>query len=244
MQAVEQIKQASPNSKGTIRWFRLDLSQRQSVERFAEEVGGCFEVVDVLLNNAGMMMNTREVNELNVEMTMAVNHFGHFLLTHLLLPRLLRAKQGRIINLSSEAHRHTSADPSEDIAGNDFGALSTYSKSKLANVLFTVGLADRLSKYPHLRTVCLHPGIVDSDFASRVECCSLLGCFKVLCCCLYVDSARGATASLFLTREDFSKLRSGEYYDSNTRLGAKNELANDRRLVEKLWKTSEKLFSI
>lgn len=69
-------------------------------------------MIDVLINNAGMMMNTREVNEMNVEMTMAVNHFGHFLLTHLLLPRIIRAKQGRIINLSSEAHRHTSADPS------------------------------------------------------------------------------------------------------------------------------------
>lgn len=98
-------------------------------------------------------------------------------------------------------------------------------------MLFTVGLADRLTKYPHVKAVCLHPEIVDSDFAARVECCSFLGCFKVLCCCLYVDSERGATTSLFLTREDFSKLRSGEYYDSDTRLGSKNELANDRRLV-------------
>lgn len=134
-------------------------------------------------------MNDRQLNESGVEMTMAVNHFGHFLLTYLLFPLVLKAKEGRIINVSSEAHKHTSLVPSQDIAGEQsWSSLAIYSKSKLANVQFTVGLADRLSKYPNIKTMSLHPGVVDSDFAARTPCCSLLGIFKVCCCCCYVDT--------------------------------------------------------
>jgi NAD(P)-dependent dehydrogenase (short-subunit alcohol dehydrogenase family) len=128
-----------------------------------------FEHIDVLINNAGMMMNDRQVNELGIEMTMAVNHFGHFLLTYLLFPSIKKSSEARIINMSSEAHKHTSLNTSENLEATEgFGSLANYSKSKLANVQFTVGLADRLSKYPHIKAMCLHPGIVDSDFATRV----------------------------------------------------------------------------
>ena len=142
-------------------------------------------------------------------MTMAVNHFGPFYLTSLLFPNIKNSKEARIINLSSEASRHTSLATADDIAGEHFESLGYYSKSKLANVQFTVGLAERLTKYPHIKVMCLHPGIVDSEFAVRTPFCSLLGIFKCMCCCLYVDTQQGARTSLFLSRENFANLRSG-----------------------------------
>lgn len=189
IEAVNIITKSSSNSQGKVRAFKLDLSKRASIEAFAKEVQGQLSHIDVLINNAGMIMNERQVNEWGVEMTMAVNHYGHFLLTYLLFPLVAKAKEGRIISVSSEAHKHTSLAPSSDLAGEQsWSSLAFYSKSKLANVQFTVGLADRLSKYPNIKAMSLHPGIVNSDFAERTPCCSFLGIFKCLCCCCYVDT--------------------------------------------------------
>lgn len=95
------ITKSSPNSQGKVRAFKLDLSKRASIEAFAKEVQGQLSHIDVLINNAGMIMNERQVNEWGVEMTMAVNHYGHFLLTYLLFPLVAKAKEGRIISVSS-----------------------------------------------------------------------------------------------------------------------------------------------
>jgi retinol dehydrogenase-14 len=135
--------------------------------------------------------------------------------------------------------------PSSDLAGEQsWSSLAFYSKSKLANVQFTVGLADRLSKYPNIKAMSLHPGVVDSDFATRTPCCSLLGIFKCLCCCCYVDTETGARTSLYLSKSDFKALRSGEFYDSDTTIGAMNELGRNKQQVEDLWRVSEQIFKI
>jgi NAD(P)-dependent dehydrogenase (short-subunit alcohol dehydrogenase family) len=187
-------------------------------------------------------MNDRQVNELGVEMTLAINHFGHFLLTYLLFPLIKLSKEARIINLSSAAHKHTSDNTSEDIScERSWGSIGVYSRSKLANVQFTVGLAERLTKYPHIKAMCLHPGVVDSEFGTGI---TGLGCFKCFCCCIYVDNETGARTSLHLSRTAFSSLRSGEYYDNNTELTTMNELGRNREHVNNLWRTSEKLFNI
>jgi NAD(P)-dependent dehydrogenase (short-subunit alcohol dehydrogenase family) len=101
IEAADIIVKSAPNSKGKVTSFKLDLSKRASIEAFAKEVQGQFGHIDILINNAGMIMNERQVNEWGVEMTMAVNHFGHFLLTYLLFPLVAKAKEGRIINVSS-----------------------------------------------------------------------------------------------------------------------------------------------
>jgi retinol dehydrogenase 12 len=139
--ATQTILQSSPNSQGSVKWFRLDLSKRESIEEFAKNVSQEFDTIDILVNNAGMIMNDRQVNEMGVEMTMAVNHFGPFYLTYLLFLNIKKSKEARIINLSSEAHRHTSLVTSDDLPGLEFNSLAYYSKSKLANAQFTVGLS-------------------------------------------------------------------------------------------------------
>lgn len=153
------------------------------------------------------MMNNRQLNEEGVQMTMAVNHFGHFLLTYLLFPLVRKSKQARIINVSSDAHKYFSADTSLDISSQQgFGSFSNYAKSKLANVQFTVGLAERLTKYPNIKVMSLHPGVIDSDFGTGI---TGVGCFKILCCCFYSNNQTGARTSLHLSRTNFANLRSG-----------------------------------
>jgi short-subunit dehydrogenase len=106
--------------------------------------------------------------------------------------------------------------------------MDTYSKSKLANVQFTIGLTEKLSKFPNIKAMSLHPGIVASDFAASAPCCSLISIFNCLCCCIFVKTETGARTSLYLSRIKFGDLKNGEYYDSDTSIGAMNDLGKDK----------------
>ncbi len=148
--------------------FKLDLSKRSSIEKFAENVKSQFDHIDILVNNAGLILPEREISDIGVEMTMTINHFGPFYLTNLLFERIKKSKEARIINVSSMAHFSAKDNITNDLGLREtsYSSMTQYSNSKFANVLFTVGLADRLSKYPHIKTASLHPGIVDSNFGT------------------------------------------------------------------------------
>ncbi len=96
---------------------------------------------------------------------MAVNHFGTFYLTYLLFDLLKNAKEGRIINTSSSLHYNFNEGLLNDFEfkNKSYGGMDQYQTSKFANVLFTQELSRRLSKYPNLKTACLHPGIVNTN---------------------------------------------------------------------------------
>jgi hypothetical protein len=96
----------------------------------------------------------------------------------------------------------------DDIECKDksFSSNKQYALSKFWNVLFTQELSKKISKYSNIKTVCLHPGIVDSNFGTGV---SMIKCFTILCCCIYVNNEVGARSSIFLSTEDFKKLRNG-----------------------------------
>ena len=131
-------------------------------------------------------------------MTLAINHFGPFYLTHLLLDMMKGCSEGRIINVSSMAHYYAPNRILTDIECREktFGSNEQYWISKFMNVLFTQELSKKLSKYPNLKTVSLHPGIVDSNIGSDV---CLIRVFNKLCCCIYVTNAEGARTSIHLS---------------------------------------------
>lgn len=105
-----------PKSKGTIKAFKLDLSKRVSIETFSDQIKQNFVHIDILINNAGMVKTEKEVSELGVEMTQAVNHFGPFYITFLLLPLIKKSKEARIINVSSAAHYWFKGSTVEDLS--------------------------------------------------------------------------------------------------------------------------------
>lgn len=119
--------------------------------------------IHVLVNNAGVFMNERDVTDDGFELTMAVNHDAPFLLTHLLLP-MLRASgrpgaPARILNVSSVAHLRGRIDLADLDFTRGWSGYGAYAASKLANVLFTVELARRLAGAPVVVNA-LHPGVV------------------------------------------------------------------------------------
>jgi NAD(P)-dependent dehydrogenase (short-subunit alcohol dehydrogenase family) len=179
-----------------------------------------------LINNAGLIIDELERNEDGIEMTLAINHFGHFYLTYLLFDSIRNASEGRIINVSSMAHYYAPKRYLADIECKQkaYRSNGQYWISKFMNVLFTQELSRRISKYPNIKTVSLHPGIVDSNFGNEV---CLIKCFNKVCCCFYVTNVEGARTSIHLSTEEFSKLRNGEYYHSNTEWREMDERARD-----------------
>lgn len=136
-----------------------DLANLDEVRALAASLGA--EPLDVLVNNAGVFMKTRKLTPDGRELTMAVNHDAPFLLTHLLLPALKKAPQGRIVNVSSIAHGRGHIDLHDVDMEKRFDGYVAYAASKLANVLFSVELARRLQG-TRVTVNALHPGVVST----------------------------------------------------------------------------------
>ncbi len=134
------------------------------MRRAASEFKARHDRLDVLINNAGVLVPTRRVTEDGFEETFAVNHLAHFLLTRELLDVLHAGAPARVVNVSSVAHRG-SGMCWEDLqfSKHRYGQWRAYTQSKLANVLFTYELARRLDPRKVTANV-LHPGAIGSGF--------------------------------------------------------------------------------
>jgi NAD(P)-dependent dehydrogenase (short-subunit alcohol dehydrogenase family) len=137
-----------------------DFSSLAAVRTMAAEIAE-YRQLDVLINNAGVYMTSRVISPDGIEMTLAVNHIAHVLLTHLLLELLKDNAPSRIITVSSVAHTRGMIDMPNLQGEKSFESYGAYAQSKLANVLFTYELARRLEG-SGVTVNCLHPGVIDT----------------------------------------------------------------------------------
>ncbi|HEY1535867.1 MAG TPA: SDR family NAD(P)-dependent oxidoreductase [Polyangiaceae bacterium] len=158
--AYEEVKSASVGTPPAP--VVADFSSLAAVRGLALELEQRGVALDALINNAGVYMKRRELSVDGIELTLAVNHFAHVLLTHLLLAGSAGKALSRVINLSSIAHSRASIDL-EDIENTraEFDDYQAYATSKFANVLFTVELARRV-KARGVLVNAVHPGVVST----------------------------------------------------------------------------------
>jgi NAD(P)-dependent dehydrogenase (short-subunit alcohol dehydrogenase family) len=205
-----------------------DLSRMREITALAQQVRGQCKMLDVLINNAGVLEKRQRMSEDGFEMTMAVNHFAVFQLTRLLLDLVQAANAGRIVTVSSVVHGSGKLDldaPSFLRAASAYSGYDAYCASKLANVLFTTELAHRLDS-GKVTANCLHPGVIGtkllrSGFAmggSPVE--------------------QGARTPVFLATSDAVAGISGNYYN-NCREAQCSAAARDPALARALWQATE-----
>ena len=144
-----------------------DLSSFAAIRAMAGQLNAAGHQVAVLLHNAGVFMKKRERSVDGFEMTLAVNHLAPFLLTHLVLESAVGDHLKRIINVSSMAHARGRIDLDDlQMTRESFDGHAAYASSKLANVLFTVELARRLTH----RRICvhaLHPGVTSTKLLTE-----------------------------------------------------------------------------
>lgn len=217
---------------GDAEFLRLDLSDLNSVRDCAQQFLARSQPLHVLINNAGLA-GRRGVTKQGFELTFGVNHLGHFLLTELLLPKLLEQPHSRVVNVSSIAHY--------DAKGIDFaalrqpsslwGVLRAYQVSKLCNVLHAKALARRYGERG-LHAYALHPGVIASDVWREIP--QPLRWFMLR---NMLTNEQGAQTSLYCaTSADVSE-QNGLYYD-DSRVKEPSLLAHDVALQDELWQKS------
>jgi WW domain-containing oxidoreductase len=230
MQAIEQIKNEVPNS--SLEFVELDLASFRSIENFVKELKT--DQIDLLVNNAGLITSEYKTTPQGHEITAGVNHFGHFYLTKLLLPKLLKAK-ARVVVLSSESHRQTLGFDIKKWpqSEKDFGFNSAYAKSKLANILFANELGRR---YKELTVTSCHPGnLVTTNFGEGTPLTKVL--FQLISP-FTKSPAQGAGTPMFCASQP-SEVVSGNYFSGNEKTKT-SELAKNQALAEELWEYSER----
>lgn len=159
-----RIKNATGNP--AIEYMIADLSSQQEIRKLADEFNSRYERLDVLVNNAGARFLSRDVTVDGYEMTFALNHLAPFLLTRMLLDRLKAAGNARIINVASEAHRGALINFDDIQNEKNYFGKQAYAQSKLANILFTHELANRL-KDCGITANAMEPGNVFTHFSSN-----------------------------------------------------------------------------
>ncbi len=148
------------SGSATVSGYLCDFSSQAQIRRCAAEYRAGHDRLDVLVNNAGSVWQSREVTEDGIERTFAVNYLGAFLLTLLLLDLLTRSAPARVVNVASVAHRGATMDFDDlGFARGGYFVLRSYARSKLADVLFTRELARRLAG-TGVTANAVHPGFV------------------------------------------------------------------------------------
>jgi len=168
-EALEAIRATEP--KGTVTLRLLDLSDLDSVQSFANGVLAELEQIDLLINNAGVMMPPLSRTAQGFELQFGVNHLGHFALTGLLLERIIATPGARIVNVSSQAHRTGKMDFDDlNWESRKYSKLGSYGQSKLANLLFTFELQRKLEALgADTKVAAAHPGWTGTNLQQHVK---------------------------------------------------------------------------
>ena len=224
------------DQKEKVIFIPLDLADMDSVKNAAISLLKRTEQLDVLINNAGGIFPKKEMTKDGFELTLSANHLGHFLLTNLLLPILLKSKDPKIINVSSEAHRAAKVDLSNlNYEKSRYSSFNAYANVKLFNILFTKSLIDRYGA-KGLTSYALHPGVVNTNFGKEAD--GIFNMFWKLAKPFMITSKEGAQTTIFLAKSKIPQKQNGFYIKKNKPL-VPSGLARSKDLREKLWEKSE-----
>lgn len=251
--ALKQLQTEIPNASAEV--IQLDLSSLASVRQFAEAFQAKYQQLDVLVNNAGIMMVPYGKTEDGFERQLGTNHMGHFALTGLLIDLLRNAPQSRVVSLSSGAHTTGKMDFGnlmfED--GKDYTPMASYARSKLANLLFTYELQRRLAAAgTDCIAVAAHPGMSKTNLASHSGDGGLV--FKVLIPILMrVMGQEAANGALPTIRAAVGRdVSGGDYYGpggfmelrGNPVMVKSSADAHSEADAKQLWQVSEALTGV
>jgi NAD(P)-dependent dehydrogenase (short-subunit alcohol dehydrogenase family) len=214
-----------------------DLADFASVRKLAAEVRDRYGHLDVLVNNAGLMIDQRTTTPQGIETTFATNHLGPFLLTNLLLDLLRKGREPRIVHVSSEAHRFARFQPDDLVMPKKYSSMVVYGNSKLANILFSNELARRLAP-DGITSNSLHPGVVKTNFGSGSS--SVFSLLLGLARPFLLTAEQGAETSIYLAASPEVQGRTGLYYDKKKPKTPSQDARSDY-FARELWELSSRV---
>ena len=249
--AVETVKRVSASEAVDLVVF--DLASLASVRSGAKDVAQLTDSVDILINNAGLILSERTTTVDGFESTFAINHLGPFLFTHLVLDRLEASakksagnngKKARIVNVSSRAHTRCFGLWFDDlmVERKRYFGMQVYSHSKLANVAFTVELAKRLAR-SGISVNALHPGVVRTGFGKEGDLGGVFGFAWRLISPFLLSPEDGAKTSLYCATSTELEGVTGKYFD-DCREKLPSRAARDEEAAKRLFDVSADLVGL
>ena len=243
--AIQRIKKENPGAE--LEFMKLDLSSLKSVRTFVDAFKLKYKKLDLLINNAGIMIPPFSKTEDGFESQMGVNYFSHFLLTGLLLDELNAADNARVVSLSSVVHKSGKIDFDNLNAEKGYSKSDAYSQSKLACLMFAYELDRRLKKVnSSVISIAAHPGGSVTNLVKHmtvIQKIFLLPIFRLLS-----HSPKNAALPSLMGATDPSTY-SGDYFgptgfgDISGKPGKVKSKAHsyDKKVAKKLWETTETL---
>jgi NAD(P)-dependent dehydrogenase (short-subunit alcohol dehydrogenase family) len=234
--AKKELKSLTGNENIDV--FQVDFESFESVERACNAFLAKYDKLDVLLNNAGATYSDFELTQEGLERTMAVNHFGYYLMAYYLLPALKNAENARIVNVASKAHYGVTIDFQTINTSEKYMVFKQYQYSKLANVLFTKHLAE-IVKPLNITVNCLHPGVVKTQIGNKSA-----NWFHSFAWSMFaffgLNPDKGAETSIYLASSEEVKNITGKYFDKCKPYEG-SDVARDKNLQQVLWDWTEKM---
>ncbi|ROT80234.1 putative retinol dehydrogenase 13 [Penaeus vannamei] len=224
----------------------VDTSDMSSVRKFAYSILSSENSLHILINNAGIPgYTTKKLTPEGLELAMATNHFGHFLLTNLLLDLLKASAPSRVVNVSSNSHWMCHNLDTNDLnyKWRPFpGWLPSYGQSKLSNILFTLELSRRV-RGTGVTTNSVHPGVVNTEIFGK-EGWRIVNLPAILAAWIMAkDEKLGAQPVIYLAVSEEVDTVSGKYF-VDCKEAPSSTLAQDPILARRLWEASEKLVDL
>ena len=242
--AIQQIKDQNKNAN--VKLMHLDLARLQSVKTFSDEFKQKYNRLDLLINNAGVMIPPYSKTEDGFELQMGTNHLGHFALTGLLLDIIKNTPDSRIVIVSSLAHKMGNINFDDlNWEKRNYKRQKAYGDSKLANLYFAYELRGRLKKNGlDIKVTAAHPGWTATELQRYSPVIEFLNKFFAM------PQAQGALPTLRAAADE--NAQSGDFFGpdgfGNWRgypvKVESNELSHNKEIAEKLWEVSEELTKV
>lgn len=233
--ARSDIRASAPDAR--VGLVIADLSSQASVKQVAAEIVAEHPRVHVLVNNAAISIDYREKSVDGVELVLATNHLGPFLLTHLLADALAAAAPSRVVTVSSALQKGARIHWDDlEYERTPYSMMKVYAQSKLMNVMFTYELSRRW-KDRGVMANCLHPGVIHTGLLGGVRNPLMRGLIRVAQV-FFKPADQGAEGSVYLASAPELKSKTGGYY-VDRKLAKTNPVTYDQEAVTRLWRTSE-----
>lgn len=237
---LRELKGVDPSGK--YQYYLADMSRIGDMKTVSAQIAGDYPVIDLLINNAGGVFANFELTEDGIERTIANNHLGYYISTVLLMENLKRSDDGRIIIVASDSHYKGKIDFDSFTSKKGFFITTAYAQSKLANVLFTYSLSEKM-KGSGLSINVLHPGVVKTPIGTKTGSGIFTLLWKLFASWRGISTQKSAETYIYLATTDEGGEHHGKYFHDG-KVKKSSQLSYDTDLAEKLWKWSEEATNV
>ncbi|MDA7734126.1 SDR family NAD(P)-dependent oxidoreductase [Candidatus Pelagibacter sp.] len=216
-----------------VEFFQCDLSEKQELINLAKKLMN-LNKIDCLVNNAGAIFEKREVNNLGVEKTFALNHLSYFHLSMLLINKLEESDRPKIINVSSFAHKRYNLNLNDLENKKNYNSMKAYCQSKLLNIFFTYAFNQKIKS--KITCNCLCPGLVNSNLRKNNSSLSRLG-INILKNLFAISSNEASKVPYHLITSQKIENVSGKYF-IKFKQAISSDYSKNKLIASKVWNKS------